>query len=145
MARMVDGLAFRYYWATEGLSEEEMSFRPGLESMSLCQLLAHVLGLVSLVDERFGGEKRPEAPPATDVESLRGNTLQRLAALGARLVDMSEEEIAVDRGPPPFWIMINGPLSDALTHVGQVNAWRRLAGNPSPRANLFWGRPPEDC
>jgi hypothetical protein len=144
MARVVDGLAFRYYWATEGLTEEEMSFRPGPESMSMDQLLEHILGLVSRVDDRFGGEQRPEAPPATDVESLRGETLQHLAALGARLVDMDEDEIAADRGAPPFWNMISGPLSDALTHVGQVNAWRRLAGNPSPRANLFWGRPPEE-
>jgi hypothetical protein len=38
--------------------------------------------------------------------------------------------------------MINGPLADALTHVGQINAFRRLAGNPTPKARLFTGEPP---
>jgi hypothetical protein len=27
-ARMLDGLGFRYYWATEGLRDEDLVFRP---------------------------------------------------------------------------------------------------------------------
>jgi hypothetical protein len=43
----------------------------------------------------------------------------------------------------PIWYLINGPLADALTHVGQINAWRRLAGNPCPKVSVFLGLPPE--
>jgi hypothetical protein len=43
----------------------------------------------------------------------------------------------------PFWHVINGPIADALTHVGQVNSFRRLAGNPTPKANVFLGLPPK--
>mgnify|MGYP006092578213 FL=1 len=40
----------------------------------------------------------------------------------------------------PFWYWINGPLSDALTHVGQINSWRIIAGNPQLKGvNLFIG------
>ena len=35
-----------------------------------------------------------------------------------------------------------GPYADFLTHVGQVAAWRRQAGSPAPRADVFRGEPP---
>ncbi|MHC4608217.1 MAG: hypothetical protein ACYTAF_15010 [Planctomycetota bacterium] len=41
----------------------------------------------------------------------------------------------------PFWNLINGPISDALTHVGQINALRRQAGKPAAGANVFLGIP----
>ena len=44
--------------------------------------------------------------------------------------------------PQPFWSIINGPLADGLTHVGQVASWRRMAGNPVPVADVFRGLPP---
>ncbi len=43
----------------------------------------------------------------------------------------------------PVWNALNGPLADALTHVGQIAAWRRLAQRPVPRADVFRGRPPK--
>ena len=43
----------------------------------------------------------------------------------------------------PVWNIMNGPLADALTHVGQINAWRRLNGNPVAPAAVFTGTPPE--
>lgn len=43
----------------------------------------------------------------------------------------------------PFWHIINGPLCDALTHVGQIRYLRRLLGKQGPEANVFLGRPPE--
>jgi hypothetical protein len=42
-----------------------------------------------------------------------------------------------------FWNIINGPFSDALTHTGQINSFRRLAGNPVSGANVFLGEPPK--
>jgi hypothetical protein len=56
------------------------------------------------------------------------------------LDDRALEKITID--DHPFWHMINGPIADALTHVGQINSFRRLAGNPTPRAGLFTGEPP---
>jgi hypothetical protein len=44
----------------------------------------------------------------------------------------------------PIWYLINGPLSDALTHVGQVASWRRINGNPISGANVFFGTPPKE-
>ncbi len=143
LARLIDGLAFRYRWATEGLSPDEMDFRPGAESMNLGQLLGHILSLVSWVDQIFGGEGRLGSE-GLSLPELRVQTLRRCVVLRARLVRMSETEIAACAGPDfEFWNLINGPVADALTHIGQVNAWRRLAGNPTPGANVFRGKPPQ--
>lgn len=46
--------------------------------------------------------------------------------------------------PVPFWYLINGPIADALTHVGQISSWRRMAGNPQPKGvSVLWGTSPE--
>ena len=49
LARIVDGLAFRYYWATDGLRPEDFEFRPGPDSMSTLELQKHMLHLVFMI------------------------------------------------------------------------------------------------
>jgi hypothetical protein len=147
MARVVDGLGFRYRWATEGLRDQDADFRPGADSMTLRELLHHVARLTAWLDAQAGGE--PLGDIDRDLPALRRATLGRLVALRTRLLEMSDAQLAAlsitgrpEMGALPFWNMLNGPLADALTHVGQVNSWRRLAGNPAPRADVFRGRPP---
>ena len=41
----------------------------------------------------------------------------------------------------PFWHVINGPISDALYHVGQLVSFRRTTGNPlNSNVNVFMGK-----
>ena len=41
----------------------------------------------------------------------------------------------------PFWNAINGPISDALWHIGQVVTFRRSSGNPfSSKVDVFMGK-----
>ena len=57
--------------------------------------------------------------------------------------DLEAVRIRSSRGDSlPLWNMVNGPLADSLTHIGQVLSWRRLAGSPPPPADVFRGRPP---
>jgi hypothetical protein len=151
LARLVDGIGFRYRWATEGLRAEDEDFQPGEGSMSLRKLLQHILVLAGLVDSYLGGEKPAMPPTEKGVEELRRATFVRIESARARLGAMSDAELASRRvthprtgAEYPFWNMINGPMCDALTHVGQINAWRRLSGNPTPKANLFAGEPPTE-
>ena len=40
----------------------------------------------------------------------------------------------------PFWNAINGPIADAIWHVGQVVSFRRSSGNPiNPKINHLSG------
>lgn len=152
MMRMIDGLAFRYRWATEGLRAEDLAFDPGEGSWTPRQLLAHILWLANAVCRSVGAEQTDRDPEELaardDIDVVRRETLERLQAARRSLEAMTDEQFGersfeiVEGKRFPVWHILNGPLADALTHVGQVNAWRRQSGNPTPKANVFLGRPP---
>jgi hypothetical protein len=110
--------------------------------MSIEELVRHVWGLVNWVCmsmQRDGFRKED------DISLARESVLEMTYALREALSSMSDEELgSVTVKGRPFWHIINGPVSDALTHVGQINSFRRLAGNPAPKANVFVGSPPKD-
>jgi hypothetical protein len=140
IARLLDGLGFRLHWATEGFSAEHYAFSPGQGCQSIGELAHHIWGLTHRVYMSVFGreEQRPEGSPAQ-----RAHTLEMLHKLRERFCSLQDEDLeALTVNGYPFWHMINGPLADALTHVGQINAFRRLAGNPTPKAGLFTGKPP---
>ena len=58
LLRMVEGLAFRYRWATENLSKENIKFRPHSTSMSIEEVNNHIFDLVDSTYRVFGGEKQ---------------------------------------------------------------------------------------
>lgn len=44
VVRMIDGLGFRYYWATEGLTQTDLNYTPSSEARSLEETLDHIYG-----------------------------------------------------------------------------------------------------
>ena len=147
LLRLVDALGFRYRWASERLRSEDADFRPAPDCMSLLELLKHILDLVRIVSVALGSEAS-DAPKESGIDALRAATLDVIVLMRERLIKMSDDELSAvvlrrSSGQTfPIWNAINGPIADALTHVGQVNGWRRAAGNPCPRANVFMGEPP---
>ena len=141
LTRLLDGLGFRFHWATEGLRPEDYAFRPAEDVMSVTELVRHVWGLVNWVGiSVLGGPyHRPER-----VEAIRDQVLEIIWELRVAFHSMDEEclERLTIEGRP-FWHIINGPISDALTHVGQINSFRRLSGKPVYGANVFTGTPPK--
>jgi len=143
LLRMVEGLAFRYRWATENLSEENIKFKPHPTSMSVEEVNAHIFDLVDSTNRVFGGEKQNK-DSLNSFHKLRIKSLNILADLSERLKEMSDEDLSeIEKNTSrklPFWYWINGPLADALTHVGQITSWRRIAGNPQLKGiNVFIG------
>ena len=143
LLRMVEGLAFRYRWATENLSEENIKFKPHPTSMSVEEVNAHIFDLVDSTNRVFGGEKQNK-DSLNSFQKLRIKSLNILADLSERLKEMSDEDLSeIEKNTSrklPFWYWINGPLADALTHVGQITSWRRIAGNPQLKGiNVFIG------
>lgn len=140
--RLLDGLGFRFYWSTEGLRESDYTFTPGEGCKSIVELMGHIYGLMNWVSKSVTGEgyKEPETP-------LEGRALivEIIYNLRNTFGNMSDEELSkIKIRHKPIWNMINGPISDALTHVGQINSFRRLAGNCAPGANVFTGKPPSN-
>jgi hypothetical protein len=149
LVRLVEGIGFRFTWATEGLREPDLFFRTTPETMCIAEQVHHVLELVSWVAATAGAipadPKKPGSPPP--FTEVRQQILEVLSKLRARLADMRDEQISTIRigsraGPVPWPHIVNGPLADALTHIGQIAVLRRASGNPVPKANVFLGRPP---
>ncbi len=140
IVRMVDGLGFRFAWATEGLDEADYAFAPGEGCNSLGWMVRHIWGLTNWIHMHvIGGQSaRPESLCAQ-----RNHALEMLWGLRNHFARMTDEELAAIRvGEHPFWHMINGPMSDALTHVGQIRYVRVLMGKRGPDANVFTCEPP---
>lgn len=150
LIRFVDTLGFRYRWATEGLHEKDMEFQPCDSSMTLGDLMEHLYSLIAVTDTFITGMEH-ERGASMSLKERRKTTLEILVALREKLHDLEDDYLEKRRWfvpwggkEYPIWFLINGPLSDALTHVGQVASWRRINGNPILGANVFFGTPPKD-
>ena len=145
VSRLLDGLGFRYYWATEGLRPIDLAFRPTAEARTSQETLEHIYSLSDMVITVIGGGQTPPAQPKTFGE-LRKATLENImkaSTLIAGYSDADMEKITVDFSGQklPFWNMINGPISDCLWHIGQVVTFRRSSGNPfSSKVEVFLGK-----
>ena len=147
IARMVDGLGFRYYWATEGLDETIMSFRPSPSSMNMADLMAHIYSMSHTVNRVFNGQSVFDKTLHT-FDDFRTATLIIYDSLSKRLKNMSDQELELcqltfrnSQQSYSFWYLINGQIADSLTHVGQITSWRRTAGHPVRQGtNMFSGK-----
>jgi hypothetical protein len=142
LIRLLDGLGFRFRWSTENLTYTDYSFRPGPDSMSIEELVRHVWGLINWVCQSMLTEKfsKPD-----DIILVRHSILEMIFVLRDVLVSMNDKDLmSITINKKPFWHIINGPIADALTHVGQINSFRRLAGNPTSKANVFIGLHPNN-
>lgn len=143
LLRLVEGLAFRYRWATENLTEEDIKFRPHPTSMSIEEVNAHIFDLIESTFRVFGGQKQNK-DSLRSFHKVRKKSLFVLKDLSEKLKKMSDKDLsAIEKNTSrklPFWYWINGPLADALTHVGQITSWRRITGNPQLKGvNVFIG------
>jgi RimJ/RimL family protein N-acetyltransferase len=116
-------LAYRAAKACRGAPHGFTDFRAASDSRSAGEILAHLGDLMEWVDSQARGAQRwtDSKPGAWDDDVARFHrALQRLddyVASGAPLhYDATR--------------LFQGGIADALTHVGQINLLRRLAGSP---------------
>jgi len=144
VSRLLDGLGFRYYWATEGLRPIDLAFRPSPEARTSQETLQHIYSLSNMIISAVGGHQIQPAQPKT-FEELRKATLEIFKKASTIIVgysdrDMENLKVAFGDKTLPFWNMINGPISDCLWHIGQVVSFRRSSGNPfSDKVEMFLG------
>ena len=151
ICRMIQGLGFRYHWATDGLRAEDLEYRPSDEAQSTLGTIQHIYSL-SITILNAAKNKVFEGPrpiPPDRLDELRTATLDYLQESAELFLNFNEDElyelnIIFERGGKqskfPIWNLINGPISDALYHTGQVVSFRRTSGNPiSKGVNVFLG------
>lgn len=140
LSRMLAGIGFRFYWATEGLSDELYAFRPCDGARSVGETIDHVWDLLNWT-YCATGEAGPTKPGSGKL--LRDGALDLIGRLQDALSQRDESALlSIELLGKPFWPIINGPLSDVLAHTGQIATLRRLAGSPAPESNPFEGTPP---
>jgi hypothetical protein len=123
-------LAYRGGKAVNGVSDEVAAFRASATTRSPVEILAHIGDLLDWSLELADGRRawrdsKPLVWPAEVSRFFRG-----LAALDARLADDRPIVGAPER-------LFQGPIADALTHVGQIALLRRMAGHPVKGENYF--------
>jgi len=154
--RMIQGLGYRYFWATEGLRDKDLKYRPSNEAMSSYETLEHIYGLAETINNASSKKVnyRPYRDAPKNFESIRRETLEHLQLAANRFNNLSYDEISSneiifesDDGQIsvfPLWNLINGQISDALYHTGQIVSFRRTTGNPINKGvNVFMGRTKE--
>ncbi len=141
-SRMVDGLGFRFYWATEGLTSENVAYRPSEETRSIEETIDHIVNLTTILKNAV--MKSPTRFPiditGLDFAQKRAVILDNIEdasiiLAGSEPSDFKEYEMTFvypdgNSVSYPFWNLINGPIEDAVWHTGQVVSMRRAAGNP---------------
>ena len=148
VSRMIEGLGYRYYWATKSLNDNDLNYKPSDDSRTTFEVIKHIHELTIMISSSFENKTVDFPSEQYDYKSLREKTLLNLKYIYDELKsspDFSKLSISFQRGDStmsfPFWNQINGPISDALWHCGQVVMNRRASGNPLQKGvNVFIGK-----
>ena len=151
ISRMLNGLGYRYYWATAKLKENDLIYRPSKDAYSTKETMVHIFTLSKTVYNTTLSKinERPDIDIPGDYESIRNETLQFLEKASKNFSNLNGEEldemkIKFNRGGTiisfPIWNLLNGPIADAIYHTGQIVSFRRTTGNPiDSSVNVFMG------
>lgn len=131
-------LAYRGGKALRGASADFGDFRVAEASRTPAEILAHVGDLLDWALSQARGEERWSD---TTPEDWDGQVERFFAGLDAFDAYLASDQPLVDAPGKIF----QGAIADALTHVGQINMLRRLAGAPVRgenyhRADIVAGR-----
>ena len=143
-ARMVDALGFRFYWASEGLTDKDLEYKPNEEARSTAETITHILDLSYVIVNST--LKKPNEKLDSSEMSYAEKREQALINLktAADILrtsdDISQFKIIFGEREVPFWNQINGPIADAIWHCGQIASFRRSSGNIiNPNVSHFSG------
>lgn len=143
-ARMVDALGFRYYWASDGLTENDLIYKPIDDVRSTGATIDHILNLTYvIVNSTLKQENSKNDLSHLTFQEKRKQTLFNLQIAADILrasEDISQFKIIFGENEIPFWNNVNGPIADAIWHCGQIASFRRSTGNPiNPKVDHFNG------
>ncbi|MBU0985251.1 MAG: hypothetical protein KKA42_15355 [candidate division Zixibacteria bacterium] len=123
-------LAYRTRHALQETPVGFEDFEAGLDARTPLEILHHVNGILSLADRKYRGKKPEPNEQMSWVEEIESfhqylNALDRAIAEGSAPDDETMLRI------------YQGPICDALTHVGELMLLRRLFGSPVVTANYY--------
>ena len=118
LIELVNIILYRLQKSVQGANEEYFHFKGGNDARSPSEILSH------LVDVSNYGLGILEAPkPSNSENSVLEKINENFNSMKSYLESNTVAENTTKK-------LINGPLSDTLTHIGQLALLRRLGGNP---------------
>jgi len=123
-------LAYRGRKALDGAPAEFADFCVGKPPRTPGQILAHMGDLLDWSLSIVDGKETWHDSPSIGWERGTARFFAALEALDRRLANGVPPACSVER-------LFQGPIADALTHVGQIAMLRRLAGCPTHGENYF--------
>jgi hypothetical protein len=126
-------LAYRGHKAVTGAPASFGTFSPAASVRTPVAILAHVSDLLDWALGLAEGQHHWDSakPRSWDEEVARFYNC--LARFDARLADAAPLGYTAER-------LFQGPIADALAHIGQIAMLRRLAGSPIRGENYFKAR-----
>lgn len=125
-------LAYRTQKALRDAPAGFGDFRPQNGVRSPTELVRHMTSVLGYTCTFFtGGHYRPESLPTLDAEVARLHEMIETLAGHIESATPLDEGVTTER-------LLQGPLADAMTHVGQLAMLRRLAGAPVPPENFVF-------
>ena len=126
-------LAYRTQKALRGAPEAYGSFRIGPTTRTPKELVWHMTGVIGFAGTTLHGGTfaAPRLPSFADEVARFHDTLAALHA------DFGNETLTASMSDER---LLQGPLSDAMTHAGQLAMLRRLAGSPVASENFIFAR-----
>ncbi len=126
-------LAYRTQKALRGADDAFADFRAGPNVRTPHELVAHMTSVMGYARTfMHGGEFHPRLLPSFRAEIERLH--ETLAALQDDLGNATLTATITDEQ------FLQGPLSDAMTHAGQIAMLRRLHGSPVASENFIYAR-----
>lgn len=123
-------IAYHIQKAIRNAPDEYWKFSAGNNVRTPEEILIHMTGLLGYIKTLFNsGVYKPEPLPDIQEEISR---FHKLLEEVAELLDNDSELREVTELQ-----LLQGPLSDIMTHIGQLSMLRRLYGDPVPPENFI--------
>jgi hypothetical protein len=139
LIRLVDSIKFRFQLAILDLNIEDYDFKINPTGKSLGELLVHIYKLQVTTLSAFHADHL--YPPNGPIESVTDDTILILNSIRLKLLNIHElsDFNKVTIQTLSFWNLINGPLADTLTHIGQINMIKRALAKPVRKSLMLKG------
>ena len=123
-------LAYRGGKAVRGAPAEFARFRAAPGTRTPAEILAHIGDLLDWALSLANGSQKWRDSTPLEWEAEVARFFTALEALDARLASGEAPAAPEER-------LFQGPIADALTHVGQIAMLRRMSGAPMKGENYF--------
>jgi hypothetical protein len=123
-------LAYRGGKALRGAPGEFAGYKASPDTRTPGEILAHIGDLLDWALSMANGKQEWHSSPAARWDEGTERFFAGLAAFDARLASGEPPAVPAEK-------LFQGPVADALTHVGQIAMLRRMAGCPIRGENYF--------